>query len=148
MFFTMLFMYSAFVLTSIGTEYYVKDIARIFEYYVYFWGVGDLIEELISCSVSIFDWSHFFLCATIDTTTLSNNTILYWVACWMTFNILILRLYLSPTCLRFFPFYRLWQKAHGGFIGQPRMFTLPWHLILPFFYRRPCLHCFFFFFCS
>lgn len=53
MFFTMLFMYSAFVLTSIGTEYYVKDIARIFEYYVYFWGVGDLIEELTSCFVSL-----------------------------------------------------------------------------------------------
>lgn len=53
MFFTMLFMYSAFVLTSIGTEYYVKDIARIYEYYVYFWGFGDLIEELTSCFVSL-----------------------------------------------------------------------------------------------
>lgn len=53
MFFTMLFMYSAFVLTSIGTEYYVQDIARVFEYYVYFWGAGDLIEELISCFVSL-----------------------------------------------------------------------------------------------
>nr|XP_034319204.1 uncharacterized protein LOC109618232 isoform X3 [Crassostrea gigas] len=49
MFFTMLFMYSAFVLTSIATEFYVKDIAKLFEYYVYFWGAGDLIEELICC---------------------------------------------------------------------------------------------------
>nr|XP_022311194.1 uncharacterized protein LOC111116490 [Crassostrea virginica] len=49
MFFTMLVMYSAFVLTSIHTTYYVQDIARIFEYYVYFWGAGDFIEELISC---------------------------------------------------------------------------------------------------
>ncbi|XP_056002348.1 uncharacterized protein LOC125661864 isoform X2 [Ostrea edulis] len=49
MFLSMLVMYSAFVLTSISTEYYVQDIARIFEYYVYFWGAGDFIEELISC---------------------------------------------------------------------------------------------------
>lgn len=49
MFFTMLVMYSAFVLTSISTKYYVQDIARVFEYYVYFWGAGDFIEELISC---------------------------------------------------------------------------------------------------
>lgn len=55
LFFSMLVMYSAFVLTSVDTEYYVQDIAKIYEYYVYFWGVGDLIEELISCSVSIFD---------------------------------------------------------------------------------------------
>lgn len=52
MFFTMLVMYSAFVLTSISTIYYVQDIARVFEYYVYFWGAGDFIEELISCFVS------------------------------------------------------------------------------------------------
>ncbi|XP_078329891.1 transient receptor potential cation channel subfamily M member 2-like [Crassostrea virginica] len=49
MFFTMLVMYSAFILTSIDTKYYVQDIARVFEYYVYFWGGGDFIEELISC---------------------------------------------------------------------------------------------------
>ncbi|XP_056002361.1 transient receptor potential cation channel subfamily M member-like 2 isoform X2 [Ostrea edulis] len=49
MFFSMLVMYSAFVLTSISTKYYVQDIARIFEYYVYFWGAGDFIEELFSC---------------------------------------------------------------------------------------------------
>lgn len=53
MFFTMLVMYSAFVLTSISTKYYVQGIARIFEYYVYFWGAGDLIEELTSCFVSL-----------------------------------------------------------------------------------------------
>lgn len=51
LFFSMLVMYSAFVLTSVDTEYYVQDIAKIYEYYVYFWGVGDLIEELISCFV-------------------------------------------------------------------------------------------------
>lgn len=49
LFFSMLVMYSAFVLTSVDTEYYVQDTAKIYEYYVYFWGVGDLIEELISC---------------------------------------------------------------------------------------------------
>lgn len=49
MFFTMLVMYSAFVLTSIRDEYYARDIARVLEYYVYFWGAGDLIEELTSC---------------------------------------------------------------------------------------------------
>lgn len=49
MFFTMLIMYSAFVLTSVSTKYYEHNIGRIFEYYVYFWSVGDLIEELISC---------------------------------------------------------------------------------------------------
>lgn len=53
MFLIMLVMYSAFVLTSVGTEYYIKDIARAFEYYVYFWGAGDFIEELISCLVSV-----------------------------------------------------------------------------------------------
>ena len=46
-------MYSAFVLTSVHTEYYVHDIAKFFEYYVYFWGAGDCIEELISCFVRI-----------------------------------------------------------------------------------------------
>lgn len=53
LFFSMLVMYSAFVLTSVDTEYYVQDIAKIYEYYVYFWGVGDLIEELISCFVRV-----------------------------------------------------------------------------------------------
>lgn len=59
MFFTMLVMYSAFVLTSISTKYYVLDIARVFEYYVYFWGAGDFIEELISCFVILKNW-HIF----------------------------------------------------------------------------------------
>lgn len=54
MFFSMLVMYSAFVLTSVSTKYYVLNIGRVFEYYVYFWGAGDLIEELISCFVRIF----------------------------------------------------------------------------------------------
>nr|XP_034318676.1 transient receptor potential cation channel subfamily M member 2-like [Crassostrea gigas] len=49
LFFIMLIMYSAFVLTSISTKYYVHDIAKVFEYYVYFWGAGDLMEEIISC---------------------------------------------------------------------------------------------------
>lgn len=49
MFLTMLIMYSAFVLTSVSTKYYEQNLGRIFEYYVYFWGAGDLIEEVISC---------------------------------------------------------------------------------------------------
>ncbi|XP_056002351.1 uncharacterized protein LOC125661865 isoform X2 [Ostrea edulis] len=49
MFFSMLMMYSAFVLTSVSTQYYDRFLARFLEYYVYFWGAGDLIEELISC---------------------------------------------------------------------------------------------------
>lgn len=53
MFFSMLVMYSAFVLTSVSTKYYELNIGRAFEYYVYFWGAGDLIEELISCFVRI-----------------------------------------------------------------------------------------------
>ncbi|XP_056021813.1 uncharacterized protein LOC125651630 [Ostrea edulis] len=49
-FLVMLIFYSFFVLTSIGDEYYQKNtIARVFEYFVYFWGFGDLVEELISC---------------------------------------------------------------------------------------------------
>ena len=62
MFFTMLVMYSAFVLTSIHTTYYVQDIARIFEYYVYIWGAGDFIEELISCFVCILELRWISLC--------------------------------------------------------------------------------------
>lgn len=53
LFFVMLVIYSAFVLTSISTKYYVQDTAKILEYYVYFWGFGDFIEELISCFVSV-----------------------------------------------------------------------------------------------
>ncbi|XP_056003652.1 transient receptor potential cation channel subfamily M member 2-like [Ostrea edulis] len=49
MFFSMLMMYSAFVLTSVSTEYYDRFLARFLEYYVYFWGAGDLIEEFYSC---------------------------------------------------------------------------------------------------
>lgn len=54
LFFSMLVMYSAFVLTSVSTKYYELNIGRVFEYYVYVWGAGDLIEELISCFVRIF----------------------------------------------------------------------------------------------
>ncbi|XP_061190940.1 transient receptor potential cation channel subfamily M member 2-like [Saccostrea echinata] len=49
LFLSMLVCYSAFVSTSIATKYYVRDMARVFEYYVYFWGAGDLLEELFSC---------------------------------------------------------------------------------------------------
>lgn len=52
LFFTMLVMYSAFVLSRISTKYYRQSIARVFEYYVYIWGAGDFIEELFSCFVS------------------------------------------------------------------------------------------------
>lgn len=51
-FFTVLFMYSAFVLRSIDTEYYIQGPARIFEYSVYIWAFGDLLEEILSLSVS------------------------------------------------------------------------------------------------
>ncbi|XP_078329886.1 transient receptor potential cation channel subfamily M member-like 2 [Crassostrea virginica] len=49
MFFTMLIMYSAFVLTSVHTNYYEQGVGKIFEYYVYIWTFGDFIEEGISC---------------------------------------------------------------------------------------------------
>ncbi|XP_062621660.1 transient receptor potential cation channel subfamily M member 2-like [Saccostrea cucullata] len=49
MFFIMLVMYSAFVLSNIGSEFYELDTNKVFEYFVYFWGTGDLIEELICC---------------------------------------------------------------------------------------------------
>lgn len=52
-FFVVLLMYSDFVLRSISTEYYVQSTAKILEYSVYFWAAGDLIEELISCFVSL-----------------------------------------------------------------------------------------------
>ena len=46
-------MYSAFVLTSVHTNYYEQGEGKFFEYYVYIWAFGDFIEELISCFVSI-----------------------------------------------------------------------------------------------
>nr|XP_022311634.1 transient receptor potential cation channel subfamily M member 1-like [Crassostrea virginica] len=46
-FLTTLIVFSAFVMTSIQTEYSLKG--RIFEYFVYIWALGDLVEELISC---------------------------------------------------------------------------------------------------
>ncbi|XP_061190174.1 uncharacterized protein LOC133198035 [Saccostrea echinata] len=49
LFLTMLVSYSAFVSTSISTRYYTRVLARAFEYYVYFWGFGDLLEELFTC---------------------------------------------------------------------------------------------------
>lgn len=54
LFLTMLIMYSAFVLTSVSTKYYEQNQGRIYEYYVYFWGAGDLIEEVVCCFVSHF----------------------------------------------------------------------------------------------
>lgn len=49
LFFLMLVMYSAIVLTSVSTEYFDLPTAQLFEYYLYIWGAGDFIEELISC---------------------------------------------------------------------------------------------------
>lgn len=50
-FLMVLIMYSGFVLTSISTEYYVQGPGRFFEYFVYIWRLGDLLEELIGyCS--------------------------------------------------------------------------------------------------
>lgn len=84
MFLTMLIMYSAFVLTSVSTKYYEQNLGRIFEYYVYFWGAGDLIEEVISCFVSFFN--SIFFCITIHSNVtfyalfgkLSN--VMFWIA--------------------------------------------------------------------
>lgn len=53
-FLTVLVMYSSFVLTSIEKNYSEVFLARVFEYFVYLWGLGDLIEETISCFVNIF----------------------------------------------------------------------------------------------
>lgn len=49
-----LMMYSWFVLTSISTEYYVQGPARFFEYTVYIWRLGDLIEELYAVSFVLY----------------------------------------------------------------------------------------------
>ncbi|XP_065938117.1 transient receptor potential cation channel subfamily M member-like 2 isoform X1 [Magallana gigas] len=49
MFFIMLVIYSSFVLTSISTKYYEKNIGKLFEFIVYAWGAGDFSEKLISC---------------------------------------------------------------------------------------------------
>ena len=47
----MLICYSGFVTTSVKTKFYERDFVKILEYYVYFWGLGDLLEELFSCTV-------------------------------------------------------------------------------------------------
>lgn len=52
-FLAVLVMYSSFVLTSIGANYSEIFLAKVFEYFVYLWGLGDLIEEIISCFVNI-----------------------------------------------------------------------------------------------
>lgn len=49
MFFAVLILYSSFVLTSIGDNYSKLTRPRVFEYCVYFWALGDFIEEIISC---------------------------------------------------------------------------------------------------
>nr|XP_022332495.1 transient receptor potential cation channel subfamily M member 2-like [Crassostrea virginica] len=49
LFMSMLICYSGFVTTSVKTKYYERHIARVLEYYVYFWGFGDLLEEFFSC---------------------------------------------------------------------------------------------------
>ncbi|XP_078341129.1 transient receptor potential cation channel subfamily M member 2-like isoform X1 [Crassostrea virginica] len=50
LFSTMLICYSGFVTTSVKTKFYERDFVKILEYYVYFWGLGDLLEELFSCT--------------------------------------------------------------------------------------------------
>lgn len=54
MFLSVLFAYSVFVLTSVGTKYYTQFTARALEYYVYIWNFGDFIEEIMGCIVSNF----------------------------------------------------------------------------------------------
>lgn len=61
LFFIMLIMYSNFVLTSVSTKYYEQNLGRIYEYYVYFWGAGDLIEEVICCFVSNYGLFDFYI---------------------------------------------------------------------------------------
>lgn len=46
-FLMVLMMYSGFVLTSMSTESYVEGPAWFFEYAVYIWRLGDVIEELL-----------------------------------------------------------------------------------------------------
>ena len=52
MFFAMLVIYSAFVLTSIYENF--ETVGEFLEIYVYAWAFGDFVEELISCFVCIF----------------------------------------------------------------------------------------------
>ncbi|KAJ8320389.1 hypothetical protein KUTeg_001976 [Tegillarca granosa] len=54
MFLTMLLSYSSYVMTSIDDDNYQRIIARIWEYYTYFWAFGDLIEEIKRLSGGIF----------------------------------------------------------------------------------------------
>lgn len=56
MFFSVLVIYSAFVLTSVGTKYYTRPSSQVFEYYVYIWGAGDLLEEFIVCCGCFVSW--------------------------------------------------------------------------------------------
>lgn len=58
-FLIVLVMYSLFVLISIEKNYFEVFFVRVFEYFVYFWGLGDLIEEIISCFVNIFELFKF-----------------------------------------------------------------------------------------
>ena len=53
MFFAMLVVYSAFVLTSIYENF--ETVGEFLEIYVYAWAFGDFVEELISCFVSMFN---------------------------------------------------------------------------------------------
>lgn len=41
-----------FVLTSTGTEYFVEGGIQYFEYIVYIWRFGDILEESFGCLVS------------------------------------------------------------------------------------------------
>ncbi|KAK3091338.1 hypothetical protein FSP39_019071 [Pinctada imbricata] len=46
LFLLMLIAFSAFVMTSVDDYYYRRPIARVWEYYIYIWAAGDLIEEI------------------------------------------------------------------------------------------------------
>lgn len=50
----MLIMYSGFVLISISKEYDDWIFIKVFMFYVYVWGIGDIVEEVISFFVSCF----------------------------------------------------------------------------------------------
>lgn len=53
MFFLVLFMYSYFVLISISLLFFDIIGVCVLEYFIYIWSVGDFIEELIVCFVSL-----------------------------------------------------------------------------------------------
>lgn len=81
---------------------------------------------------------------------LSNSNGFSFLVMILNFFYLLLGHYHSPKCLRIFTFSQLRQRAHGGTeIGQQRMLSPPWRLILHLIFVEAVfallLFCFFFF---